>query len=59
MIEIKDLEEYIRNINTGNTGVTNLEMEYRAEIIKRLRERDALIKGIEALIATMSNEVDK
>ena len=57
MIETQDLIRFMRGTDVDYTfGESE---EYRAEIIKRLRERDALIKGIEALIARMSNVVDK
>lgn len=59
MIETKDLTEYVRNTNTGNAGVADIEMEYRAEIVARLRAFDKLKESIEKLCYRLSNGGDK
>ena len=62
MIRTKDLEEYVRTLNTGNAGGTDVEIEWRAEIIKRLRAYDRICHDLEQLIAKLfpeSNGVDK
>ena len=61
MIRTKDLVEFIECTEDVFIG-DNLDREYRAEIVARLRERDVLKKGIEDLIAKLcpeSNVVDK
>lgn len=42
MIRTKDLIEYVKNTNIGNAGVTDTEMEYRAEIVARLKEHSQM-----------------
>jgi len=60
MIQTKDLEEFITHINTGNNMLAHSEIEYIAEIVARLKERDKLKEGIEIerLCLKLSNEVD-
>ena len=53
MIRTKDLEEYVRTINTGNAGVTDIEVEYRAGIIKRLRAYDRICHDLELMITKL------
>lgn len=52
------LEEYIKTINTGNAGVTDIEIEYRKEIIKRLRAYDRICRDLKELLARLSNGLD-
>ena len=50
-IETKDLEEFI---GAWLTPKNQSQMEYKAEIIARLKECDKLKEGIEKLIRTKS-----
>lgn len=58
MIGTKDLIEYVRTINTGNAGVTDVEVKYRTEIVARLCAYDKLKEGIEELCYQLTSVVD-
>ena len=61
MTRTQDLVEYIKNVNTGNAGVTDIEIGYRAEIVARLRAHDKLKESIEKMIRDCreSSKVDE
>jgi len=56
MIRTKDLVGYI---NKWLTNRSPIDMEYRAEIVARLRAYDKLKESIEKLCRDLSNGVDR
>ena len=64
MIRTKDLVEFIkegdtRTIYCNEEVEKEVEQEYRAEIIKRLRAYDRICHDLKQMITTLSNRVDK
>ena len=58
MIETRDLVEFVRaNVNYNDPAP--IDMEYREEVVARLRAYDKLKESIEKLCRDLSNGVDK